>query len=246
MNNRTKIFLLVSVLATALAGIFANGQLVAGVEADSKKDKGFTDEFFIEDCDFSSTGSNKFLILEPGYQLVLSGGGDLGEENELTITVQDKTKVVDGIETRVVVERHVENGELVEVSRNYFAICKQTSSMFYFGENVDNYVDGKIDNHNGSWLVGEENARAGIIMPGTVLLGSKYQQETAPGVAMDRAQIVSMTKKVDTPAGTFDNVLKIKETTPLEPDVVDFKYYAAGIGLIQDGELKLEEYGFIE
>jgi len=246
MNTRTKIFLLAAVLATTVVGVFANGQLVAGVEENSKKNNGFTDEFFTEDCDFASTGSNRFFILEPGWRLVFSGEGDQGEEIGLTVTVQDRTRVVDGVETRIVVERHVEDGELVEVSRNYFAMCKQTSSMFYYGEEVDNYVDGEIVNHNGSWLAGENGAKAGIIMPGTVLLGSKYQQETAPGAAMDRGQIVSMNKIVVTPAGTFENVLKIKETTPLEPNALDFKYHAAGIGLIQDNEIKLEEYGFIE
>lgn len=245
MNARTKIFLLAAVLATAVVGIFANGQLVAGVQGSAKNNNGeFTTQFFPEDCDFSSTGSNRFFILEPNYQLVLTGEVD-GVDEELTITVKDETKVVDGVETRVVVERHVEDGEVVEVSRNFFAVCTQTNSMFYYGEKVDNYVDGEIVNHDGSWIAGENGAKAGVMMPGIVLLGSKYHQETAPSVAMDRGQIVSMSKVVDTPAGKFENVLKIKETTPLEPTVVDFKYYYAGIGLIQDGELKLEEHGFI-
>jgi len=99
MNARTKIFLLAAVLATAVAGIFANGQLVAGVENNSQKDKGFIEP--PEDCDFSSTGSNEFFILEPGYRLVLTGEGDQGEDIRLTITVKEKTKVVDGVETRV-------------------------------------------------------------------------------------------------------------------------------------------------
>jgi hypothetical protein len=63
---------------------------------------------------------------------------------------------------------------------------------------------------------------------------------------MDRAQIVSMTEEVDTPAGEFEGVLKVKETTPLERGVVEYKYHAAGIGLIQDKDLKLEEYGFTD
>ena len=83
-------------------------------------------------------------------------------------------------------------------------------------------------------------------MPGTVLLGSRYQQEVAPGVAMDRAEIVSMDETVETPAGTFENVLAILETTPLEPDASEIKYHEAGIGLIQDKELKLDKYGFVE
>lgn len=244
MNARTKIFLLAAVLATAVAGIFANGQLVARAEANSQQDNGFV-EPITEGCTFSSTGSNEFFILEPGYRLVLTGEGDQGEDIELTVTVKDKTRVVDGVETRVVTEKQVEDGEVVEISRNYFAICEQTKDVLYYGEQVDNYMDGKIVNHDGSWLAGVDNAREGIIMPGSPFVGLKYKQEVAPGVAMDRAKIVSMDKTVDTPAGTFENALKTRETTPLEPGFVEFKYHVAGIGLVQDGDLKLEQYGFI-
>jgi hypothetical protein len=177
---------------------------------------------------------------------VLSGEGEDDEEVELTITVLDETKEVDGVETRVVEERETEGGDLVEVSKNYFAICEETNSVFYFGEDVDMYKDGVIVSHAGSWLAGENGAEAGVIMPGIVLLGSQYQHEIAPNVAMDRAQIVSMTEEVDTPAGEFEGVLKVKETTPLERGVVEYKYHAAGIGLIQDKDLKLEEYGFTD
>jgi len=73
-----------------------------------------------------------------------------------------------------------------------------------------------------------------------VLLGARYFQEIAPEVAMDRAEITSLTEVVETPAGTFKKCLKTRETTPLEPDAEEFKWYAPGIGLIQDGVLKLK------
>jgi hypothetical protein len=216
---------------------------------DSADDKDggklYTTSFMIENCTFSSTGTNPFFILKPGYQQVFRGEED-GEPVELVITVLNETKVVDGTETRVVEERESVDGELVEVSRNFFAICEETNSVFYFGEEVDDYEDGEIVSHEGEWLVGENGAEAGIAMPGTVLLGSRYYQEVAPGVALDRAEIVSMNETLETPAGTFEDVLAILETTPLELDASEIKYYAAGIGLLQDQELKLEEYGFVE
>lgn len=246
MNNRTKILLLAAVVTTVFAGVFAGGQfaMAKGGGGSENPNIEFTDTFFLEDCDFSTTGSNRFFILEPNYQLVLSGVVDKAEV-ELTITVLKETKEVDGIKTRIVEERETVNEELVEVSKNYFAICEQTNSVFYFGEDVDFYENGEIVSHAGSWLAGENGAEAGIFMPGTVLLGSRYHQEIAPNVAMDRAEIVSMDEEVDTDAGIFEDVLKIRETTPLEPGFVEFKYHAAGVGLIQDQELKLEEYGFI-
>jgi hypothetical protein len=76
-------------------------------------------------------------------------------------------------------------------------------------------------------------------MPGVILNGGRYFQEIAPGVAMDRAEIVGRNFTVETPAGTFDNCLKTKESTPLEPDVFEIKLYAPGIGLVKDDTLSL-------
>jgi hypothetical protein len=169
-------------------------------------------------------------------------GEDDGEQVRLVITVLNETKVVDGVETRVVEERESQDGKLVEVSRNYFAICTRTNSVFYFGEDVDLYRNGRIVGHDGSWQAGVDDARPGIIMPGTVLLGARYYQEIAPEVALDRAEIESLTGTLRTPAGEFTNVLETEETTPLEPDAEEFKFYAPGIGLIKDGPLELVSF----
>jgi hypothetical protein len=155
------------------------------------------------------------------------------------MTVLNETKVVIGIETRIVEERETEGGNLVEVSRNYFAICKPTNNAIYFGEDVDMYEDSKIVNHEGAWLAGQNDALAGMIMPGDVEVGLKYYQEIAPGVAEDRSEIVSINDTLDTPAGTFSNVLKTEETNPLKPGEKEYKFYAPQIGLIQDEALKL-------
>jgi hypothetical protein len=189
----------------------------------------WTAYFDLENCDFASTGENSYFILEPGYQVILEGEED-GEELQLTMTVLDETKVVDGVETRVVEEKESEGGNLVEVSRNYFAICRPTNDTFYFGEDVDIYEDSEIVSHEGAWLAGQNGAKAGMIMPGKVEVGMKYYQEIAPGVAGDRAEIVRVNEVLDTPAGNFQNVLKTEETNPLEPNEEEYKFYASGIG----------------
>jgi predicted lipase len=201
----------------------------------------WTASFDLENCDFASTGENSYFILEPRYQVILEGEED-EEELQLTMTVLDETKVVDGVETRVVEEKESEGGNLVEVSRNYFAICKPTNDAFYFGEDVDIYEDGEIVSHEGAWLAGQNGAKAGMIMPGKVEVSMKYYQEIAPGVAEDRAEIVSVNDTLDTPAGNFQNVLKTEETNPLEPNEKEYKFYAPGIGLIQEEGLKLVNY----
>jgi hypothetical protein len=198
----------------------------------------FAGDFDLTACTFTSRGQNPYFILEPGFQLVLSGDDD-GDIVLLTITVLDQTRNVGGIDTRVVEEREEENGQLVEISRNYFAICRETNSVFYFGEEVDIYERGTIVDHEGAWLHGVNGARAGLMMPGQPLPGARYYQEVAPGVALDRAQVVSVTERCTTPAGAFDRCLVIEETTPLEPAARDTKRYAPGIGLIEDAGVPL-------
>ncbi len=199
---------------------------------------GWTAEFGVEKDELSPTGRNPWFVLEPGYQLVLEGGNV-----QLTITALNETRVIDGVETRIVEERETKGGQIVEVSRNFFAISKRTNGVFYFGEEVDIYRNGKLVNHEGAWLSGEKGAKFGLMMPGIALLGARHYQEIAPGEALDRGEIVCVSEAFQTPAGEFTNCLKVEETTPLEPDEKEYKRYARGIGLIQDGSLKLVKYG---
>jgi len=130
------------------------------------------------------------------------------------------------------------------VSRNFFALCTKTHDVFYFGEDADIFnPDGTIS-HEGSWRAGVGGAVPGVIMPGTFLLGSRYVQEQAPGVAMDRSEHVAMGLEVNTTAGKFEKCVQVRETTPLEPGAQGVKTYCPGVGLVSDGVLQLVEFGF--
>jgi len=194
-------------------------------------------------CTYQPNGRNTFFILEPGYQLTLKGKED-NEEVVLVITVLNETKKVGGIETRVVEENESVNGKTVEISRNYFAVCKETKDVYYFGEDVDIYKDGKIVGHEGSWLAEGGINKPGIAMQGKIVIGSKYLQEVAPGVAMDKGEIVSDKETMNAPAGNFTNCLKVKETNALKPGEKEYKFYAPNVGLIKDDKLTLVKYGF--
>jgi hypothetical protein len=203
-----------------------------------QEERKWTDVFHAAREDLTHTGRNTFMILEPGYKLTLRGK-DGGNDVELIVTVLAETKKVDGVETRIVEERESEDGKLKEVSRNYFAITTKTADVYYFGEDVDMYEDGKVVSHEGAWLSGANGARYGIFLPGTPLLGARFYQEIAPSVALDRAEIIGLSEAVETPSGKYDKVMKYEETTPLEPGVKEYKWFAPGIGLIQDANLKL-------
>jgi hypothetical protein len=199
---------------------------VVALFAQTKKSDGqaWTSNFPIQEGELSSTGRNPYFILEPGYRMVLEHGNE-----RLTVTVLNETKKVDNVETRIVEERETKNDRLVEISRNYFAISVRTNNVYYFGEDVDIYKAGKLISHEGAWLAGVNGARLGLAMPGVPTLKAKYYQELAPGVAMDRAEIVSLSETLNTAAGAFKDVLKIVETTPLERGVAEAKYYAPGV-----------------
>lgn len=227
------------VASPAILVLFVLGTLAASAHATS--DDGWLESFNLDDCGLSSSGSNSYFFLEPGYQLTLEGEAD-GDRLQLILTVLNETRTVDGVETRIVEERESENGELIEVSMNYLAICGDTNDIFYFGEEVDMYEDGEVESHEGAWLAGQDGAKAGLIYPANPTVGMKYYQEVAPGVAEDRAEVLSLDEMLTVPAGSFESVLKVEETTPLEPREKEFKYYAPGIGLLQDEDLKLTRY----
>jgi hypothetical protein len=214
------------------------GEAAVNMNRRTIEPEAWTTDFPIGKRELAPVGRNPYFILEPGYYLVLEGG-----KQQVTVTVLAETKPVDGVETRVVEERETNGGKLAEVSRNYFAISTRTNDVFYFGEDVDTYRDGKVVGHEGAWLSGVSGARFGLMMRGQPLLKERYCQEVAPEVAMDRAEAVSATETVKTPAGEFRNCLKVEETTPLEPGHKEYKFYARGIGLVQDASLKLAKYG---
>jgi len=204
-------------------------------ESAKSKQPGWLETFNVNKADLAPTGTNPYLPIQPGKVLELAHGND-----RLTVSILPDTKTVHGVTTGVLEEHEEKAGQLIEVSRNFFATDRKTSDVYYFGEDVDNYKDGKIINHESAWLAGEKGARFGLMVPGTPKVGDRFYQEIAPKVALDRVEVVSVDETVKTPAGTFHHCLHLRETTPLEADV-SHKYYAPGVGMIKDDEFELAE-----
>jgi hypothetical protein len=229
IHQRTIIFLLSSCAMC----------LVAAADRD-----GFVDHFDVPKENFASVGRNDYCVVEPGWVMVLEGKEE-GENARLVVTVLDATKTIDGVETRVIEERETVKGQLSEVSRNFVAVDKTTRDVYYFGEETDTYKDGKIVDHEGSWQAGKDGAHFGLLLPAKPKVGQKFYQEIAPKVAMDRVEVQSVTDTVQVSTGNFDKCLKTEETSPLEPDSKEHKFYAPGVGLLIDGDLKLVRCGSI-
>jgi hypothetical protein len=183
------------------------------------------------------TIDNEFFPLVVGEQLVLEGVED-GELIELEITVLNETEVVDGITTRVLEEAEWVDGELAEISRNFFAQADD-GTVCYFGEDVDIYEGGVVVSNEGAWRAGVDGNRAGIFMPGNPQIGDIYANEIAVGVAEDQAEIIDFGEEIDVPAGIFDDTLTIEECNPLEDAEKDTKVFVRGIGIAIDGPAEL-------
>ena len=269
--------LVLGVLFAVSIGIGLSGS-IAMAEDDGWDQCGnndqFTTEFRLQDCRYFKTiGKNPYFKLIPGFKLVLETPEDAEEREKSVETVLWDTKRIDlssqglgWIKTRVVEERAFEWDEYeedwvtIEISLNYFAICKQTNAVYYFGEWSRDCPDGFDENDDcedesnaGSWEAGVDGARPGLMMAGTPLLGAKYFQEIAPPDAVDRGQIEEMgltwplvddLEEGEEP--DFTGCIKIIDTNPAEGvcDDEDAKIYCPGVGLVQDQELQLVEYGY--
>ncbi len=216
--------------------------LAVSANASETSDATWQDTFEIDNYTMTASGENRYWNLTPGRFVVL-GSIEPDSTEFVVITVLHETELVDGVETRVIEEREYKNGELAEVSRNFFATAEETGDVYYFGEDVDNYKAGEIINHDGEWRAGTDGARAGLYMPKNPVVGMRYYMEVAPQSAMDRAEIFETNATIKTAAGTFDDCLVVTESSPLEPDDESYKRYAPGIGMIFDDGLELLKYG---
>lgn len=241
MNKKMRCWLLGLAVLTGL-GL---GSAVSATAPAATVAPVFRDAFPVDKATLVAQGRAPYFILDPGYQLVFKGT-EAGKPVVLVITVLNEIKLVDGVVTRVVQEREAVDGELVEISRNYFAMDPATQDVYYFGEAVDIYEDGEVTKHDGSWESGRDGARFGLAIPGRPAVGNAYCQKMAPGVALDRAEVVGLRETVNAPAGRLRNCLKTRETNAIHPnEEPEYKWYAAGIGLVADGDLKLASHGML-
>lgn len=188
----------------------------------------------INPADFVPVIDNPYMPLTPGTTRIYEGETDEGLER-VEVTVLDETKVVMGVTVTVVRDTVTLGGVLYEDTFDWFA-QDQAGNVWYFGEDVDNYENGVLANHDGSWEAGKDGALPGIVMHAAPAehIGEPYHQEYYVGEAEDMGKVLSLTESVTVPAGSFENVLQTEDWTPLEPGLFEHKYYAEGVGVIRE------------
>jgi hypothetical protein len=186
----------------------------------------------IDPANFVVGIDNQFLPLVPGTVLTYEGTSADGTEiDEVNVTAD--TRVVMGVTCVVVRDTVWVNGELSELTYDWYAQDKE-GNVWYFGEDSKEYSGGAVVSTEGSWEAGVGGAQPGIVMMGSPVISEIYQQEYQKGVAEDMAQVTDFNTSVTVPYGSFNGCLKTKEWTPLETGVVEDKYYAPGIGVVKE------------
>jgi hypothetical protein len=170
---------------------------------------------------------NPYFPLPVGRQWVYREG-----RQRVEVTVTDRTKLMaNGVTARVVTDHVTERGVPVEITEDYYAQDAR-GTVWYLGEDTTEYEDGKPVSKEGSFEAGLDGAQAGIIMPAHPRVGMRFRQEHYAGHAEDRAKIVSLRERVKVPLRRYKRTLMTVETNPLEPDVLEVKFYARGVGVV--------------
>jgi hypothetical protein len=213
-----------------LASAFAVVLLVTGCAgSDNPSLPQGADPVELDPSEFTPEIDNVFWPMTPGTHWSYRETDGDGREQRVQVTVLDETREIMGIEARVVHDVVTEDGELVEDTFDWYA-QDGNGNVWYLGEETKEYEDGKLTTTAGSWEAGVDGALPGVIVPATPEVGMAYRQEYYAGEAEDAAEVLSLSERAEVPFGSFRDVLLTKDFTPLEPDVLEYKLYARGVG----------------
>ena len=190
----------------------------------------------IDPAKFSDQVTNRYFPLTPGTTYVYEGTKDgAAQRDEFTVTRD--TKTILGV--RCVVVHHVvtEDGNLVEDTFDWHAQDNE-GNVWYFGEDSKEYENGKVTSTKGSWEAGVDGAQPGIVMEAAPKVGDSYRQEYYRGEAEDMARVLKTSESTTVSAGSYQGVVITEDFTPLEPDVVEHKYFAPGVGFVKGSMVK--------
>jgi hypothetical protein len=185
----------------------------------------------LDPADFSTTIDNPYWPMSPGSRWVYVETNTEGAREDVVVEVLAETKMIaNGVEARVIRDTVSENGVPVEITDDWYA-QDRAGNVWYLGEYVTNYEDGKVVDHEGSFEAGVDGAQAGVVMPAQPVPGMTYRQEYYKGHAEDRAAIITVgEEQVEVPYGYFQGVLMTRDLVPTEPKVQELKFYAEGVG----------------
>jgi hypothetical protein len=186
---------------------------------------------------FSAHVTNPWYPLLPGSTWIYRGVKD-GEPAREVMTVTHRTRTIAGAPCVVVSDFLYLSGRLEERTTDYYS-QDSSGKVWYFGENTAELdKNGHVKDTTGSWLAGVHGAKAGVFMFTHPKPGQSARQEFYKGQAEDHFAVLRLDASVQVPFVTTRHALLTKEWTPLEPGVIDPKFYVRGIGTVLERTAK--------
>jgi hypothetical protein len=180
-------------------------------------------------ADFIAEIDNPYWPMKPGNRWVYNETDAEGNEIQVEVTVTNDKKNILGISAAVVHDVVTQDGSVKEDTLDWYA-QDGDGNIWYLGEDTKEYESGVVVSTEGSWEAGVDGAQAGIVVPANPEVGMTYRQEYYAGEAEDRAKVLSLDEQVEVPYGAFDGCLQTEDSTPLDPDVLEHKYYCRDVG----------------
>ena len=184
----------------------------------------------LDPANFSADITNPYWPMEPGTRWTYRGEEAGSPPEEIVIVVTGATKkLANGITARVVRDTARSEGQIIEDTFDWYAQDAQ-GNVWYMGEQTAEFEEGKIVSRAGSWEAGKDGAMPGIMLPAQPQVGQKYRQEYKKGDAEDNGEILATNHLVEVETGSYEGALVTMDTSTLEPDVVEYKFYGHGVG----------------
>jgi hypothetical protein len=220
-------------IGVAACGGGASGEPVAAEAAQKPLPQG-SEPAHLDPAEFTTKIDNPYWPMEPGNKWVYAETDTKGTVEHVVVEVTNETKTIaNGVEARVIRDTVSESGVPVEITDDWYAQDSE-GNIWYLGEYVTNYENGKVVDHAGSFEAGVDGAEAGIAVPANPEPGMSYRQEYYEGEAEDKGAVISVgDEQAQVPFGFFDrDVLMTRDLVPTEPKVQELKFYAPGVGPI--------------
>jgi hypothetical protein len=193
-----------------------------------------SEKVHLDPADFTTDITNRWWPMKVGDRWVYEESDGKGGVAKVEVTVLDRTKTVAaGVEARVVHDIATEDGEVVEDTLDLYA-QDADGNIWYLGEQTAEYENGKVATTEGSWEAGVDGGQAGIVVPADPQVGMAYRQEYLAGHAEDEGYVLSTDEQVQVPTGLYQHTLMTRDTSPLEPKLVELKFYAPGVGPVME------------
>ena len=184
----------------------------------------------INPSDFTTTITNKYFALPVGKKMTYEAETDAGVER-IDIEIESATRTIMGVETITYRDRVYLGEQHVEDTKDYLAQDKE-GNVWYFGEDVNNYENGELKDHAGSWIAGKNDALPGIWIKAEHIVGDSYRQEYYPGQAEDMRNVEAINETVTIKLATYSGCVKMYDWTPLDPESKEYKYYCPEVGAL--------------